>query len=81
MCVDFEMLEVGVNHPRTHRRGWFTGLLRYPVGTYYLVFQEPTGPSEQSIRTCYLGHVTGYQPIRDFLVQTAPWLVGVALLE
>eukprot|EP00116_Pleurobrachia_bachei_P019045 sb/3479307/ len=25
--------------------------------------QKPT--SKQPIRTCYLGHVTGYQPIRD----------------
>eukprot|EP00116_Pleurobrachia_bachei_P016619 sb/3476881/ len=28
-------------------------------------FQEPTETSKQPIRTRYLGHVTGYQPIRD----------------
>eukprot|EP00116_Pleurobrachia_bachei_P004481 sb/3464743/ len=28
-------------------------------------FQEPTDTSKQPIRTRYLGHVTGYQPIRD----------------
>eukprot|EP00116_Pleurobrachia_bachei_P013410 sb/3473672/ len=27
--------------------------------------QEPTETSKQPIRTRYLGHVTGYQPIRD----------------
>ena len=27
--------------------------------------QEPTESSKQPIRTRYLGHVTGYQPIRD----------------
>eukprot|EP00116_Pleurobrachia_bachei_P008615 sb/3468877/ len=27
--------------------------------------QEPTEPSKQPFRTRYLGHVTGYQPIRD----------------
>eukprot|EP00116_Pleurobrachia_bachei_P008640 sb/3468902/ len=27
--------------------------------------QEPTRPSKQPMRTRYLGHVTGYQPIRD----------------
>eukprot|EP00116_Pleurobrachia_bachei_P016983 sb/3477245/ len=29
------------------------------------VLQEPTEISKQPIRTRYLGHVTGYQPIRD----------------
>ena len=35
-------------------------------------YQEPTGTSKQQFRTCYLGHVTGYQPIRDqhFLVRS-----------
>eukprot|EP00116_Pleurobrachia_bachei_P000807 sb/3461069/ len=28
-------------------------------------YKEPTGPSKQPIRTRYLGHVAGYQPIRD----------------
>ena len=27
--------------------------------------QEPTKSSKQPIRTRYLGHVTGYKPIRD----------------
>ena len=36
--------------------------------------QEPTEPSKQPIRARYLGHVTGYQPIRDqyFLVRSFP---------
>eukprot|EP00116_Pleurobrachia_bachei_P018295 sb/3478557/ len=29
--------------------------------------QEPTEISKQPIRTPYLGHVTGYQPIRDLI--------------
>ena len=34
--------------------------------------QEPAGPSKQPIRTRYLDHVTGYQPIRNeyFLIQS-----------
>eukprot|EP00116_Pleurobrachia_bachei_P013513 sb/3473775/ len=42
----------------------------YP--TYYHI--EPTETSKQPIRTCYLGHVTGYQPIRDqyFLIRSVP---------
>eukprot|EP00116_Pleurobrachia_bachei_P015913 sb/3476175/ len=31
--------------------------------------QEPTEASKQPIRTRYLGHVTGYQPIRSVLEQ------------
>eukprot|EP00116_Pleurobrachia_bachei_P004297 sb/3464559/ len=27
--------------------------------------QEPTETSKQPVRTCYLGHVNGYQPMRD----------------
>eukprot|EP00116_Pleurobrachia_bachei_P011042 sb/3471304/ len=36
--------------------------------------QEPTETSEQPIRTRYIGHVTGYQPIRDqyFLIRSVP---------
>eukprot|EP00116_Pleurobrachia_bachei_P012258 sb/3472520/ len=36
--------------------------------------QEPIDTSKQPIRTRYLGHVTGYQPIRDqyFLVRSVP---------
>eukprot|EP00116_Pleurobrachia_bachei_P013320 sb/3473582/ len=35
---------------------------------------EPTETSKQPIRTRYLGHVTGYQPIRDqyFLIRSVP---------
>eukprot|EP00116_Pleurobrachia_bachei_P016258 sb/3476520/ len=35
------------------------------------MYQEPTETSKQPIRTRYLGHVTGYQPIRDryFLIR------------
>ena len=38
--------------------------------TCVCLIQEPTEPSKQPIKTRYLGHVTGYQPIRDqhFLV-------------
>eukprot|EP00116_Pleurobrachia_bachei_P016308 sb/3476570/ len=37
-------------------------------------WQEPTDTSKQPIRTCYLGHVTGYHPIRDqyFLIRSVP---------
>ena len=36
--------------------------------------EEPTESSKQPIRARYLGHVTGYQPIRDqyFLVRSVP---------
>ena len=39
--------------------------------------QEPTEFRKQPIRTRYLGHVTGYQPIRDqyFLIWSVPALV------
>ena len=38
------------------------------------VIQQPIGPSKQPIRTRYLGHVTGYQPIGEqyFLVRFIP---------
>ena len=45
----------------------------------YLLFQvttdqEPTEFRKQPIRTGHLGHVTGYQPIRDqyFLIRSVP---------
>eukprot|EP00116_Pleurobrachia_bachei_P005031 sb/3465293/ len=36
------------------------------------IYQEPTETSKQPIRARYLGHVTGYQPIRDqhFLIRS-----------
>eukprot|EP00116_Pleurobrachia_bachei_P018048 sb/3478310/ len=36
--------------------------------------KEPTETSKQPIRTLYLGHLTGYQPIRDqdFLIRSVP---------
>eukprot|EP00116_Pleurobrachia_bachei_P007639 sb/3467901/ len=45
-------------------------------GTRYLTSnREPTDTSKQPIRTRYLGHVTGYQPIRDqyFLIRSVSW--------
>eukprot|EP00116_Pleurobrachia_bachei_P015295 sb/3475557/ len=35
---------------------------------------DKTGSSEKPIRTCYFGHVTGYQPIREqyFLIPNQP---------
>eukprot|EP00116_Pleurobrachia_bachei_P002225 sb/3462487/ len=41
---------------------------------YMYVIQEPTETSKQPFRTRYLGHVTGYQPIRDqyFLIRSVP---------
>eukprot|EP00116_Pleurobrachia_bachei_P008337 sb/3468599/ len=44
----------------------FTGLLNGPKD-FYTVFRdhEPIQTSKQLVRTSYLGHVTGYQPIRD----------------
>ena len=40
------------------------------------LWQEPTKSSKRPIRARYLGHVTGYQPIRDqyFLVRSFPAL-------
>ena len=37
-----------------------------------LIDQRPTETSKQQIRARYLGHVTGYQPIRDqyFMVRS-----------
>ena len=42
-----------------------------PCVTYW---QELTDTSKQPIRTRYLGHVTGYPPIRDqhFLIRSVP---------
>eukprot|EP00116_Pleurobrachia_bachei_P017697 sb/3477959/ len=39
-----------------------------------IVVWEPTETSKQPIRARYLGHVTGYQPIRDqyFLIRSIP---------
>ena len=38
------------------------------------MYQEPTDTSKRPIRTRYLGHLTGYQPIRDqyFLILLTP---------
>ena len=40
----------------------------------YIICQQETGFSKQPIRTRYLGHVTGFQPIRDqhLLVRSVP---------
>eukprot|EP00116_Pleurobrachia_bachei_P015562 sb/3475824/ len=40
----------------------------------YDIKQEPTDTSKQPIKTRYLDHVTGYQPIRDqyFLIRSVP---------
>eukprot|EP00116_Pleurobrachia_bachei_P016081 sb/3476343/ len=45
----------------------FLSLIYIPVTSN----QEPTETSKQPIRTSYLGHVTGYQPIMDlyFLIR------------
>eukprot|EP00116_Pleurobrachia_bachei_P018899 sb/3479161/ len=48
-------------------------LIFHPLGQLNLhLKQEPTETSKQPIRTRFLGHVTGYQPIRDqsFLIQS-----------
>eukprot|EP00116_Pleurobrachia_bachei_P018084 sb/3478346/ len=39
-----------------------------------VINQEPTETSKQPIRTRYLGHVTGYHPIRGkyFLIRSVP---------
>eukprot|EP00116_Pleurobrachia_bachei_P012567 sb/3472829/ len=41
-------------------------------------FREPTDTRKQSIRSRYLGHVTGYQPIRDqyFLIRSVPGILS-----
>eukprot|EP00116_Pleurobrachia_bachei_P001816 sb/3462078/ len=49
--------------------------------------QKPTETSKQPIRTRYLGHLTGYQPIRDqyFLIRSVPDLcnesINVSILQ
>eukprot|EP00116_Pleurobrachia_bachei_P014955 sb/3475217/ len=45
--------------------------------------QEPTHTSKQPIRTRYLGHVTGYQPIRDqyFLIRSVPEDMTYSVLQ
>ena len=54
----------------------FTRWALYFYNFFYFVsfHQEPTDTSKQPIRTRYLGHVTGYQPIRDqyFLIRSVP---------
>jgi len=45
--------------------------------------QEPTETSQQPIRTRYLGHVTGYQPIRDQYVfpdSVGSWRTNLVIL-
>eukprot|EP00116_Pleurobrachia_bachei_P015671 sb/3475933/ len=37
----------------------------FASGNKKSLLKEPTEPSKQPIRTRYLGHVTGYQPMRD----------------
>eukprot|EP00116_Pleurobrachia_bachei_P016585 sb/3476847/ len=48
--------------------------VRHSDSHYIVGIQEPTETSKQSIRTLYLGHVTGDQPIRDhyFLIRSVP---------
>eukprot|EP00116_Pleurobrachia_bachei_P018776 sb/3479038/ len=41
--------------------------------------QEPTETSKQPIRTCYLGHVIGYQPIRDQYFHTNRYLLALSV--
>ena len=45
-------------------------------GSYSSLEQQPTEPSKQPIRTRYLGHVIGNQPISDwyFQVRSVPGL-------
>ena len=43
----------------------FMSLPRPSSLSYIVFYLETTGFSKQPIRTRYLGHVTGYQPIRE----------------
>ena len=45
-----------------------------PASSEQPPWQGPTDTSEKPIRTLYLGHVTGYQLIRDqyFLIRSVP---------
>ena len=47
------------------------------VSVSQCLLQEPTEFRKQPFRTRYLGHVTGYQPIRDqyFLIRSVPGLL------
>ena len=55
-------------------RGWFVFTCKHDL----VIVHEPTESSKQPIRTRYLGHVTGYQPIRDqySLIRSVPGIIG-----
>ena len=55
------------------REKWCIMREAQPVKRCHHTLQQPSEPNKQPIRTCYLGHVTGYQPIRDQYFQY--WLV------
>eukprot|EP00116_Pleurobrachia_bachei_P004501 sb/3464763/ len=46
----------------------------YGSGTYSMKDGDVSAIEQEPIRTCYSGHVTGYQPIRDqhFLIRSVP---------
>ena len=48
-----------------------------------LNLEDLDGFYKQPIRTRYLGHVTGYQPIRDqyFLIRSVPVLAEATMLQ
>ena len=50
--------------------------------TCLVMEQETTGFSKQPIRARYLGHVTGYRPIRDqyFLIRSVPIMCSLSSL-
>eukprot|EP00116_Pleurobrachia_bachei_P009700 sb/3469962/ len=57
-----------------NRKDFVKRLRELNVGISKGEIQEPTEPSKQPIRARYLGHVTGYQPIRDqyLLIRSVP---------
>eukprot|EP00116_Pleurobrachia_bachei_P013906 sb/3474168/ len=79
------------NMPKTHKQPWLLYLQLHQIfkwqnrkhkerkrtGKWVIPYhQEPTETSKQPIRTRYLDHVTGYQPISDqyFLVSVGSCL-------
>eukprot|EP00116_Pleurobrachia_bachei_P012483 sb/3472745/ len=75
--------------PPTHLEAGNIGLKKISLFVTYSnlhfnpYFQEPTETSKQPIRTRYLGHVTGYQPIRDqyFLIRSTTLQCIVLILH
>eukprot|EP00116_Pleurobrachia_bachei_P018832 sb/3479094/ len=61
-------------HPRQYNISSLRRKSIHASNTHTHTHQKPTDTSKQPIRTRYLGHVAGCQPIRDqnFLIRSVP---------